>query len=335
VSTTILRAIVVSIVIASAPVAAHAGTVFVASNGTDTGTCGSSSAPCRTLRHAISLAAAGDTILVGPGEYREESAVACGALTEEVQICIDKSIRLLSTSGATATAIRGASVSVIGIAAPGITVGAPRRGFTVIGDGSGSGVVAEADAARIEGNVLVANFRGLQLRGNGFTVSRNLALRNELVGFSVFGSGDVRFNTASGNAAGGFSLGAGPSQPQVVTGNVAVENGECGFCVDRFVASGEVQLTRNAAIGNEVGVLVEGGASDVEVSRNNLYGNASNCGLQASSSAVFTAPANFFGAPGGPGTDPADAVCNASEGNATATVPARRAFRVRGVGAIP
>jgi hypothetical protein len=79
---------------------------------------------------------------------------------------------------------------------------------------------------------------------------------------------------------------------------------------------------------------VVGAASNVRLTRNNLYANATNCGLQLQLGAVVLAPRNFFGGPGGAGSDPADAVCGASEG--TSTEPyAPRPFRVKGIGAVP
>jgi hypothetical protein len=255
---------------------------------------------------------------VGPGEYLEDSTVRCGTLYGESTICIDKAISVISTHGAAATVVRGMGDNVIGIAAAGVVLGAPGHGFTVLGDTDNTGIEAEADRVRIEGNMLARCFWGIELRGSDHYVARNLALQNELTGFSIHGSGRVRFNTASGNAVGGFYLSAGPSAPQLVTGNVAVENGECGFCLDTYLSNAAVRLIRNAAITNEVGIRVEGEGSNAEVTRNNTYGNWTNCGLQAHFGAVFSAPRNFFGAASGPGSDPADEVCNALEGNASA-----------------
>ena len=46
-----------------------AATLHVANNGIDSDTCGAGSAPCRSISRAIVNAAAGDTIVVGPGRY--------------------------------------------------------------------------------------------------------------------------------------------------------------------------------------------------------------------------------------------------------------------------
>ena len=47
----------------------RAATLYVANNGLDTNGCTAADSPCRTISHAIALAVAGDTVLVGPGRY--------------------------------------------------------------------------------------------------------------------------------------------------------------------------------------------------------------------------------------------------------------------------
>ena len=54
--------------------ASRASTLFVAAGGHDSNPC-SFVAPCRTIGHAVSLAAPGSTILVGPGRYPESVVV--------------------------------------------------------------------------------------------------------------------------------------------------------------------------------------------------------------------------------------------------------------------
>jgi hypothetical protein len=44
-------------------------TLYVATNGTDSGSCGASANPCRTLQQAFNLAGPGDTILIRSGTY--------------------------------------------------------------------------------------------------------------------------------------------------------------------------------------------------------------------------------------------------------------------------
>ncbi|MCA9976625.1 MAG: hypothetical protein KC413_12775, partial [Anaerolineales bacterium] len=49
--------------------APQAATRYVATNGTDTGDCGSAAAPCATIQYAHDQADAGDTIQIAAGTY--------------------------------------------------------------------------------------------------------------------------------------------------------------------------------------------------------------------------------------------------------------------------
>lgn len=54
------------------PARVHATTLVVSPTGTNGATCGAPTSPCKTIAHAYSLVAAGDTILVKPGTYKNE-----------------------------------------------------------------------------------------------------------------------------------------------------------------------------------------------------------------------------------------------------------------------
>ena len=69
--------------IAVAPASAAATTRHVATTGVDAGDCAAPSAPCLTITYALTQAAAGDTILVGPGEYHEQVRILLDGITIE------------------------------------------------------------------------------------------------------------------------------------------------------------------------------------------------------------------------------------------------------------
>src|SRR6516162_9238145 len=56
------------VVLSLAPLA-HGATLYVANNGLDGPSCGTKASPCRSITQGIANAAAGDTIIVGPGLY--------------------------------------------------------------------------------------------------------------------------------------------------------------------------------------------------------------------------------------------------------------------------
>jgi hypothetical protein len=102
--------VVVSVLLGSETLAA---TLYVANNGVDSATCGAQTDPCRSINRAIDHASAGDTILVGPGNYGdltqaedfsapgEEVSLLCGA----GYICVDTALTIESTHGAQVTAL--------------------------------------------------------------------------------------------------------------------------------------------------------------------------------------------------------------------------------------
>src|SRR3954447_9876566 len=66
-----------------APALAATTTRQVAIAGVDAGDCAQPSAPCRTISYALTQAATGDTIVVGPGEYAEQVRVPFDGITIE------------------------------------------------------------------------------------------------------------------------------------------------------------------------------------------------------------------------------------------------------------
>lgn len=61
---------------------ASPGTLYVATNGHDSGTCESATSPCKTITYAVSQAASGDTVDIGPGTFTADvSLFEFGTLT--------------------------------------------------------------------------------------------------------------------------------------------------------------------------------------------------------------------------------------------------------------
>jgi parallel beta-helix repeat protein len=188
-----------------------------------------------------------------------------------------------------------------------------------------------------DGNVLTGN-RSLDNAAGGFDFdgSQNTLIGNEAVdngfdGFAFVGDG----NTFTGNVASGseigFSIEGGAGD--AFTGNAAVGNGE-------GIALGGTNhvLTGNAIVGSRgVGLFMNTGATGVTVTKSNFIGNNTaldttftNCGLVNQSGAAATAANNFWGAAAGPGSDPADQVCDDGAGSTTTFAPpAAKEFKVK------
>jgi hypothetical protein len=203
-----------------------------------------------------------------------------------------------------------------------IAIGNTEGGFEVFGDRSTvadnraldngfSGFNVQFSQGVIRGNVAIGNgTTGFSPDGDNLIIG-NAAIANGNDGFHMNGTDSLLMsNVALGNGAVGFSL----SGRDLLTGNVA-----SGNLRGVQIRSGNV-VTKNAIVGNlGVGVLDTNGAGGL-VTKNSIFGNhvatdaliaGSNCGVLLGAG-VQTPPLltqNFWGAPAGPGGDPADAIC--------------------------
>jgi len=331
-----LRAMgIVATMVCLAHAPARAATLVVASDGVDAPLCGSKAAPCRSIGRAIANAGAGDRIVVGPGHYGdldgdgilgetgEEQTGSCSLPAGVVVVCVDKPVTLLSRDGSPFTVIDVGDAAhdyLVAVRSPGAALGAPKKGFTVIG-GSTVGVAAVLlfdSGATAAGNRLTARITGLDVEGTG-----HVAKGNQLVGSG--GSGLFAFGTAhqiDGNQALGSDLGfnlAGcqgcrvvgnfsarnarhgflvfpDSTGLVVEGNVATANGGAGFATAPLndVLAGVV-FRGNAAVRNlGPGFLVDG--TDLSLTGNAAIGNAvAGVEIAADSDAPLLSKNNFIG----------------------------------------
>lgn len=339
---------------------ARAATLRVANNGTDSEDCGVAAAPCRSITRAIANAAAGATIIVGPGAYGDVDGNAQfgdpGDESDAVEgmIIVDKRLTILSSHGAGSTVLdasRSRAATVVSITAPGVVFGRKNRGFTLVHPG-GDGLHVErgADAVWLSGNVALSDHvYGFVLRGSGAVVRDNWALRVPNGFYGEIGSVAIlEGNVAAGSNLVGFTFvdigGA------VVRRNVAT-NGGIGFYLG-FAIPGQGALsdfswntiTANKFYGMRVDAfdLPEHGFTH-SMSDNNFYGNGAlvyssyaNCGLVVNnySSQPFAVDAanNYWGG-AAPGADPADdagGACNYGDAVRVDTgAPAAREFRAK------
>lgn len=323
------------LLMASAPVV-QAATLYVGDTGVDGRGCGFDlTTPCRSITRAISHASSGDTILVGPGRYGDldGSGVLGDAPGEELGsagcdcvLSIDKNVIVISTTGAAVTIVDGRSANVdatVRVRAVGGEFGRPGKGFMVTetarkdsagdfaGMFTGTGIASSNNSAdvKIRGNQVIftrvstsrsgapgirtSNDASIRIEGNQVMhwwagilgdgapiVSKNQVIGAE-VGISMTGGmtgAKVLGNVVTANAVGIFWTG-----PTTVTGNAAYMNAAAGFW--RLPSSGVF-------------------------SRNNLFANdVSDCGLVNEGGDGFSAINNYWGAPSGPGSLPANMAC--------------------------
>jgi hypothetical protein len=254
-------------------------------------------------------------------------------------------------------------VQAVLIVARGTQFGAAGHGFRILAPNQIYGIEVSDNSSEctVAGNIVTGGTQGSYLfptRGRAIVISDNVAIDNvEGPGFTGVdnlvspGSGDrtrVLRNVSIRNLV-GFNV-AGPSL--LFTDNVADDNvqgaliGGDGATFRRnfvgnshregvFLSGRVAAFLDNSAIGNRgPGVTVTGPVT--QFSRNNIYGNGTsevsvngvppNCGLNQGSRTRLNAPNNFWGAPTGPGPDPADAVCNLPDSTTVVAPVAVRPF---------
>jgi hypothetical protein len=173
---------------------AGAAVLRVTNEGADGSSCGSQTAPCRSISQGIENASDGDTIYVGPGRYgnvngdstfsgpgdeRPEAGVAPWDSSGCI-VCINKGVHIYSTAGAELTVIdSGGSQSqyqsTVLILSDGVDFGAERQGFTITG-GNAHGVTIEPNfSARgvarnisVKGNIDIGDGDGVFFFGDDF-----------------------------------------------------------------------------------------------------------------------------------------------------------------------
>jgi hypothetical protein len=202
------------------------------------------------------------------------------------------------------------------ITASGVVFGQPGHGFLITGgNGNGLDCCSSAINVRVAGNFASRNGQnGFSIDGNNSQVSNNLAIGNGNIGFTTGGSGQVwRQNIASGNVHGFGVIG---------NGHLLRENNSIGNSVDglfAFDGATQIDLLRNASLGNGDAGIRLGLGSELTIRRNNIYGNKGCC-LVNESGLTTTANNNFWGGSSGPGPTPANDVCDFGNSN-TVFVP--------------
>jgi hypothetical protein len=331
---------------------ASAATVHVANNGLDSSTCGSFTAPCRSIGRGLDNARADDTVLVQPGRYGDldRDGVLGGVGEEtpdgEAALRISKPVKVLSTNGAVSTVIDGGSATqaAVEIASSNVTFGGIETGFTLIG-GRDYGLFTDGFTnVRISGNVVrgAPSSGMLVISAGAIEVSDNVASDNPINGISAvsrienghvlvrrnkvysngtgisvafLGSHEVSFNEMSDNGV-GLSV---DHRPTLVFRNLVTGNRigiiAASFTPGNLPATGPL-IVRNTLIANsEVGILLTAAPVRVTLRENNFYGNGlqntffPNCGIANVSNAPVSAANSYWGAPTGPGADPADVAC--------------------------
>lgn len=226
---------------------ALAGSLRVSSNGVDSGTCGiGSEAPCATIAQAVTNAADGDSISVGPGTYAGTT--------------VGKSLSLTSSAGTGGAVLSGPMV----LAASGIEFGKRGKGFSLTG--SGILLTVAGDEVVVRGNLFSDCSTGIEVTSGLEAVIRDNSFDGCSVGVAVLGATGtlIRGNRFGYAGSTGVFLGAGSSAA------VVRENRNFGPSGNGYTIDGANHvLSRNLAHGTPGGGFVATGLpTNVTLSEN-------------------------------------------------------------------
>ncbi|WP_376694388.1 right-handed parallel beta-helix repeat-containing protein [Wenzhouxiangella sp. EGI_FJ10409] len=239
----------VALLLLAAPALAQQ-TRYVAVGGSDAGDCSNAGAPCLTIQYAIDQADGGDTVSVGAGSYAEAPF-------------IDKSLTLLSESGAASTTIEAGGVDNA------ISIGDVEGAFDPKG-----GVYP--DNVRVEGFTVVGwTRRGIAQRLGTGTI--------EIIDNVVEATEGV--TTTAIAVAGGTG--------SVISGNLiqvaAATRGESSSSI-LAIGSDNASIFNNTVAGGDIGIALAGSLSStdpgwaqsnaVEVENNTISDTSTGIALQ-------------------------------------------------------
>lgn len=253
--------------------ASYAATLNVSEMGVDGVACGPSETPCRTISQAITNAAAGDMISVGPGMYGSLNADADLSDPGEensgmagIVIHINKALTLTPAAGGESVVISGAGLSptaLVSIASNGVTFGKKGKGFDLQDSGGAIGVQVATGTSDVvvSGNSFASSGTNLVLDGTGNRVQNN-TFRGAL---SILGSDHTiqanQWDSASVNTVAG-------------SGHTLAKNRLANSASFSFQSSSsDVSVKQNEASGNGFEPFVIEGADHV-FSKNTVTGRS-------------------------------------------------------------
>ena len=249
--------------------------------GKDTNNCKSPTTACKTIKHAISLASSGDSIMVAAASYKEN-------------LTVGKSLKVIG-SGATATIIDGGGINTV-ISATNTASTVTLSHLTIRNGkvpGGGGGIFNNA-TMMIASCLVTANVSSVGF-GGGIVNSGKLTITNSTISGNsagTFGGGIANFavmtindSTISGNkvvarlfrCCGGVS-----SSAALMTINNSTVYGNLGQGVAILGGGGKATISNSTVSGNGLGIELT--ATNTLTLRNSIVANNldTNCELDVS-----------------------------------------------------
>jgi hypothetical protein len=266
----------ISVLLASPIVGLHAAAaavLWVTNDGADSTSCGSQTAPCRSISQGIENASDGDTIEVGAGLYGnvsgnvnytgpgdEHAQMGINIPNQGCVICINKGVHIFSLHGAAVTVIQSIPsttfTSTVMIQSDGVIFGQAGGGFTLTG-GNNNGVLLDQNASigdfgivlkrnvTVAGNIDVGDGNGFVFNGFEFEDTHCPVL-------SCLSSAQITFsdNESTSNAGGAFGV-----TMQTYGGTVTLQNNLARGAANGFFVTPGPQNEDQLEIGANVAVL--------------------------------------------------------------------------------
>ena len=247
---------------ATAHAASAPSPFYVAVTGSDTAGNGSMGSPFKTISHAVSSAASGQTVIVEPGTYNE-------------MVVITKQLTLMSqTLQPSSTVVHATGqpvgVVVVGAAASGTVI----EGFTVTGANNEGILVQDSKNVVVDNNVVSNNafnvvpglgeVKGIQLTGaSESTVAGNTVVGNGYGGIGVTDDGPVDASwNATAEPTSGIPAGtSNPGNANLISGNLVENNhpNHCAIVLSAYNPNEGVAnniISGNTVVDNQNGVIV-------------------------------------------------------------------------------
>jgi hypothetical protein len=283
--------------------------VWIASSGTDSGTCGAETSPCKTFGQAITNAGTGGEVdCLTPGTYASQSTMGAPALTIAASITINCPGGRVVVQGEPAfgIAVTGGTVTLIGLSIEGIgvsTAGIAVGGANVILDSvevngfGGDGLLIDNSTAvtvAVSNSQFTNNNDGIVVGGSAAaTVSLNaVSVGNNGSGIVVAPTADTVVNIVNSVVSNSSVIGINIESDASHSISVAINRTHVAGSVTDGVLSesdgGFINLSVEESVisGNtQIGILTQGSQALTTIDRSLITSN--QIGVQSDTGANF------------------------------------------------
>jgi parallel beta-helix repeat protein len=251
---------------ASLPLAARAASppppIYVSITGSDATGTGSIGNPFATISHGVSTAVSGQTVIVGPGTYKEMVLV-----TKQLTLTSETMQPSSTTIDATGQPV---GIAVVGSSSSGTVV----EGFTVTHANNEGIFVQDSSKVVVDNNVVSNNafnvvpglgeVKGIQLAGaSDSTVAGNTVVGNGYGGIGVTDDGpvDASWNATAAPTSGIPAGTPNPGNSNLISGNMVENNhpNHCAIVLSAYDPNEGVSnniVSGNTVVDNQNGVIV-------------------------------------------------------------------------------